>query len=83
MNINKTVKKCYGISQDHGWWEHAGQRLKGEDYTNMIAAKLMLMTSELAEALEELRTQDDITEVYYTTKAADNSRCVGDYNTIK
>lgn len=79
MNINETVKECYAISSSKGWWEHAPE---GEDYTNMVAAKLMLMTSELAEALEELRTQDDISEMYFTSKTATGSLCKGSYNDI-
>lgn len=43
-NIQKAVHR---VSKEHGWWENS-------DHT-VIPTKLMLMVSELAEALEEYR----------------------------
>ncbi|KKN60999.1 hypothetical protein LCGC14_0526240 [marine sediment metagenome] len=73
------MKECYAISTEKGWWEH---KPEGEDHINMVAAKLMLMTSELAEALEELRTQKDITKMYYTGQC-EGHHLSGTYEDVK
>ena len=65
MKINKTIKKCYKISKSKGWWDNPPISHEPH-YHDIISSKLMLIVSELSEALEELRTQDNITTIYYT-----------------
>ena len=57
MKIRATIKKCHENAKAKGWW--VGEPIKGQTgFTNMVAAKLMLIVSEVSEALEDLRIQD-------------------------
>lgn len=49
MNMEDMILRAHQTSKDKGWWEGV------DDPSKEIPAKLMLMVSELAEALEEYR----------------------------
>jgi NTP pyrophosphatase (non-canonical NTP hydrolase) len=59
------VGECHYASVRKGWWE--GLRLlpievpHGSPFRDMVGSKLMLIVTEVAEAMEELRISDDIT----------------------
>lgn len=47
-----SIEAIHGIARDKGWWDNAANTPRPE----LIASKLMLIVSELSEALEEMRT---------------------------
>jgi len=57
------VKHCYDTSKAHGWWAKYDD-LPEKFLPELIASKLMLIVSEAAEGLEEVRENDG--GVYYT-----------------
>lgn len=74
MAIDREVERCWREADNLGWhksWEKLqvqvtqGTRTH-EDVVNWINTKLFLVTSELVEAMDELRAGRDITEVYYS-----------------
>lgn len=58
--INEWVEASYRNAVKHGWWE---------DVNYNVSEKLMLMVSELAEAMEEWRAGRGMNEIYYNTSA--------------
>lgn len=52
MTINQTQKTVHEIAKEHGFWSNLN-----------VPEKLMLMVSELAEALEEYRNGYPITQI--------------------
>ena len=55
-----TIGEIHEYAKSKGWWE-------GFDPRNLlISTKLMLMVSEIAEALEELREGTNLTEIRYS-----------------
>ena len=61
--LNELAKEVHQNAVKHGWWE--------ED--RHIGSLLMLMVSELSEALEEYRNGHKPTETYYSTKSFGNT----------
>ena len=57
------AKHCYSTSKAHGWWNKYAD-LPEKFMPELIASKLMLIVSEAAEGLEEIRENDGGT--YYT-----------------
>lgn len=69
MKINELVEKAHKNAVEKGFWEHHQavsediemfentdfENLAKQDYTNSISTMLMLIVSELSEALEALR----------------------------
>jgi NTP pyrophosphatase (non-canonical NTP hydrolase) len=57
-------RRCYETAKRHGWWEKydcpEAELFKEE----IMSSKLMLMVSELAETLEEIRKGKDPAEIY-------------------
>lgn len=47
MRLNEYVRECHATSRSKGWYDDAGQRNIGE--------QLMLVVTEVAEAMEDLR----------------------------
>lgn len=65
MKLKNIAMCCYNISKDHGWWN--GCPKNGEKgFYEFVASKLMLIVSEVVEALEEVRTQKDLSKTYYS-----------------
>lgn len=52
--INTLVRRCYENSKDHGFWD--GLDVNANPHA--VAVKLMLITSEVAEAMEADRNTD-------------------------
>ena len=52
-SINELVTYFHGKSKAAGWWEEGGRDLTQDKYVH--ATKLMLVVTELAEAMEGLR----------------------------
>jgi NTP pyrophosphatase (non-canonical NTP hydrolase) len=52
-DINGLVQYFHNKSKSAGWWEEGGRDLTGDKYVH--ATKLMLVVTELAEAMEGLR----------------------------
>jgi len=46
MNLNSYVKKAHKVAVDHGWW----------DSNRSTAEVIMMIVTELAEAVQEYRT---------------------------
>lgn len=65
--INTLSQMVHNTAVEHGWWED-GERNFGE--------MLMLMTSELAEALEAWRDHDIVTQIRYAYKNPDGTETV-------
>jgi NTP pyrophosphatase (non-canonical NTP hydrolase) len=55
MTLNELQDTSYRISKEHGFY----------DAPQTVGDRLMLMVSELAEALEEFRCGHGISEIYY------------------
>lgn len=62
LTLDEIVTKCYKTAEEHGWWDTAtpGERIAEEAVS--IPEKLMLMVTEIAEAMEEYRNGS---EPYY------------------
>lgn len=58
MNIRDWQTEVHETSKNHGWWEGANH--------NIIPEKLMLIVSEISEALEEYRNGRPLDEVYFS-----------------
>lgn len=63
MTITELVEKAHENARKHGFWEDWDRRCSSglalqDDYNNAIATRLMLIVSELGEALEGLRYSD-------------------------
>lgn len=59
--FRQVINKCYETAKSKGWWDKYGQeaqaaRVLGDFKAEVISSKLMLIVSELAEALEEVRS---------------------------
>ena len=63
MDLETIIRECWQDSEDHGWHEGVDDRT--------FVEKLMLIVSELAEALEEYRDGHGWTEVYYNDAKPD------------
>lgn len=57
MRINELAQKAYAAAKARGW-----------THENEVGTSLMLITSELAEALEEWRNGHDPAETYYNAE---------------
>lgn len=60
LALRWVVTQCHETARSKGWWDRYGQgaqadRVLHEFKSDIIASKLMLVVSELSEALEELR----------------------------
>lgn len=53
------IRECHESSKSKGWWDGAPEQ-GDAGFPDMVAAKLMLIVSEAAEALEELRANPTI-----------------------
>lgn len=52
--MRDVIQECYETAKEKGWWDDApGPDDRG--FHDMVAGKLMLIVSEAAEALEDLR----------------------------
>lgn len=60
LSLCELQDAAYQLSREKGFWPEAGTQLD-----SLIPEKLMLITTELAEALEEVRAGHSPTEVYY------------------
>lgn len=63
MTIKELVETAHENARKHGFWEDWDRRCSSglalqDDYNNAIATRLMLIVSELGEALEALRCGD-------------------------
>lgn len=58
MNISEIQNEIHSTAKAHGWW----------DQEPNIGEKLMLMVSEVVEAFEHYRENQDINEVFYVGK---------------
>lgn len=58
MTIKELQKEVHENAKAHGWWENP----------RTIGELLMLVTSEVVEAFEEVRNGKDINETYYSDK---------------
>jgi len=57
--LNELAQRCHATAKSKGWYDkNGGERNDGE--------MLMLMVSELAEALEELRNGNNPNYIYYS-----------------
>lgn len=74
-DIGQWQTTLHKVARDHGWWElpelmdGAGRVNSGaEEYIgrSLIITKLALIVTEVAEAIEEVREHDDLSEVYWT-----------------
>jgi NTP pyrophosphatase (non-canonical NTP hydrolase) len=68
--LNDLAKEIHQNAIDHGWWE------KDREFGSL----LMLMVTELAEAMEEYRNGHEPTETYYSCtnhacQTNDNGKC--------
>lgn len=68
MTIKELTEKAYANAKEHGFWEDyyklrdgaiGDGQIRSQMMNNAIATKLMLIVSELAEALEALRHGDE------------------------
>ena len=65
LGLGRIVRECHDASVRKGWWE--GLRLlpvsvpHSAAFRDMVGSKLMLIVTEVAEAMEEVRIADDIT----------------------
>lgn len=55
--MKEVIQRCYETAREKGWWDGAPE--EGSPwFVDMVAGKLMLIVSEAAEALEDLRVKD-------------------------
>lgn len=59
LTIPELVMQSHGMAREKGFWDNA-YMYEGDDelYTSLISEKLMLIVSEVSEALEALRHED-------------------------
>ncbi len=71
MKISDVAKSIHKNASEKGWWRYKPES-NATDFSNgLIAMKLLLANSELAEAFEELRSGKSPSEIYYS-KAKDS-----------
>ncbi len=80
--MRQIIEKCFKTAHEKGWWDRYDE-LEAKDpelfktfLPDIIGGKLMLMVSELAETLEEVRVGKDPREIYYTVKKLNGERTV-------
>ena len=71
--LNDFKRAVHQCAVDHGWWEDSKTRKPIE---RNMGEMLMLMTSELAEALEAYREGDIITQIRYEYPNGDGTNVV-------
>lgn len=59
MTVTDLIERSYGTAKEKGWWDDNA----GADRS--FGTALMLMVSELAEALEEYRQNRALDEIWY------------------
>jgi len=62
IDFEQLARQCERIANEHGWWEKE-ERNMGE--------LLMLVTTEIAEAYEEIRNNHELDLIYYTVNGVD------------
>ena len=67
MTIDELIEESWSCSEEKGW--HEGNRALG--------TAISLIHSELSEALEEARIQDDISQIYYVKDKRGNDKPMG------
>lgn len=78
--INEVAALCYRTATNKGWWGKYANRdgtlrqVAIDFLPEIIGSKFMLKVSELAEALEEIRGNKAVNEVYYTAVRQDGKR---------
>ncbi|SKA89574.1 MazG nucleotide pyrophosphohydrolase domain-containing protein [Clostridium sp. USBA 49] len=58
MEIRELVQKAHTNAREKGFWQDYDRALDLQNENNAIATRLMLIVSELSEALEALRKDD-------------------------
>lgn len=69
MEFAELQKQSYSNALEHGFYDNISESTR-EDST-FIGSRLMLMVSELAEALEEVRAGHSPWEIYYNPEKPD------------
>ena len=61
LTLNEIIDQSHSTAVEHGWWSDP----EGQPLPVNVGEKLMLIVTELAEAMEEWRNGRDLTEAYH------------------
>lgn len=75
--INEMQKTVHKTALDHGWWELNNDGTANAESRN-VPEQLMLMVTELAEAMEEFRDLDVHTNWYQSAEGAKRAASLED-----
>jgi NTP pyrophosphatase (non-canonical NTP hydrolase) len=81
--MKRIASYCYNTSKSKGWWEGYADISKGL-MPDVLSSKLMLIVSEISEALEEIRKDPDAAKIYYTSVELDSGKVLsGSYEELR